>query len=978
MGGDEVKPSDRKRADGADEQRYEVDLDDGANTIDLMVTSEDEIERSYQLVVRRDARSSDATLQDLSLSAGTLSPAFNAATTLYTASVGNAVSSVRVTATPNHEGASVAQSPDNPVALDVGTNRITVTVTAEDGTTEEYFVVVTRDAPGVSSDATLQDLSLSAGTLSPAFDPATLEYTVSVGNGVTSVEVTATPNHNSASVAQSPVNPVTLQEGTNPITVTVTAEDATTTKTYTVRVTRDPPGVSSDANLGDLSLSAGTLSPAFDAAVITYTASVENAVSSVTVTATASHASASVAQSPVNPVTLQEGTNPITVTVTAEDGNTTKTYTVTVTRDPPGASSDADLGDLSLSAGTLSPAFDAAVITYTASVENAVSSVTVTATASHASASVAQSPVNPVTLQEGTNPITVTVTAEDGNTTKTYTVTVTRDPPGASSDADLGDLSLSAGTLSPAFDAAVITYTASVENAVSSVTVTATASHASASVAQSPVNPVTLQEGTNPITVTVTAEDGNTTKAYTVTVTRAAAPTTPGLLVSIEDVTVPEGTERDYTARLTTRPSGDVTVDIEVVAHADNPDADVAHIITTRNQLIFNENNWSRARTVTITVDQDDNESTEIANINHTVSGTGSYADIDSVDIKVTASDDDVVAGAAIRVDKTAVTLTEEDEDDGSAVVMVSLAVEPTDDVTVAVVSSDTNVATVDEATLGFTATNWGDPQEITVTSVGDADPADAEATVTLTATGGGYGSADSVVVAITIEDDEEATISVTDNFEDAEVVEGGQLDYNIILSAAPAEGGTVRVNLQVTGLATLSTAQVVFTSATATTLPVTVTTLGDSDSNDGTLVIRHAVDADDDSGYESAAAPSNIAVTVKDIDAAGVVVSRTSLSVEEGQTVTYTVRLTKAPSTDETVTVHLAGTGVNLSPVSLAFTPGDFGTPQTVTVTGHTDSNSVDDQATVVHTVVAAGGDEEYDGVTASMVRITVTEPSS
>ena len=122
MDGDEVTPSDSKRADGAHEQRYEVELADGANTIDLMVTSEDEEERSYQLVVRRDARSSDAALSALSLSAGTLSPAFNAATTSYTASVGNAVSSVTVTATANHDGAGVAQSPGNPVALSVGSH----------------------------------------------------------------------------------------------------------------------------------------------------------------------------------------------------------------------------------------------------------------------------------------------------------------------------------------------------------------------------------------------------------------------------------------------------------------------------------------------------------------------------------------------------------------------------------------------------------------------------------------------------------------------------------------------------------------------------------------------------------------------------------------------------------------------------------------------------------------------------------------
>ena len=92
-------------------------------------------------------------------------------------------------------------------------------------------------------------------------------------------------------------------------------------------------------------------------------------------------------------------------------------------------------------------------------------------------------------------------------------------------------------------------------NTVEEVTVTATKSHADAKVAQSPTNPVDLDVGDTEITVTVTAEDG-TTKAYTVTVTRAAARATPGLLVSIDDVTVNEGTERDYTVRLTTRPSG--------------------------------------------------------------------------------------------------------------------------------------------------------------------------------------------------------------------------------------------------------------------------------------------------------------------------------------------------------------------------------------------------------------------------------------
>ena len=707
--------------------------------------------------------------------------------------------------------------------------------------------------------------------------------------------------------------------------------------------------------------------------MLEYTASVGNAVEEVTVTATANHLGAGVAYDPGSTVDLDVGVaTAITVTVTAEDGTTEKAYTVTVTRDAPGVSSDANLRALSLSEGTLNPTFDAATISYAASVGNDVAEVTVTATKSHGSANVVQSPANPVALTVGATPITVMVTAGDGTTTKEYTVTVTRAGPGAgSNDANLSDLSLSEGTLSPTFDAATTSYAASVGNAIDEIDVTATLSDPNATMAQSPTNPVDLAEGATPITVTVTAEDGTTTKAYTVTVTRAAAPTTPGLIVSVEEVTVDEGgDDHPYTVRLATRPSGDVTVTIAVVAHDDNPTgAAVTHITTTRTSLIFDETNWNRVRNVTISVNEDDNETSEIANINHTAAG---YTE-DTEAIKVTANDDDVVAGAAIRVDRTAVRLTEDDEDDGTAEIMVRLAVMPMADVTVTVASSDAEVATVDENELTFTDSNWDDEQTITVTAIGDLDPADTKATVTLSATGGGYGSSEPVKVTITVEDDEEATITVTDDFKNAEVVEGGNIVYSIILSAPPVADETVRVNLQVLGgLATVDPAQAVFESGTAlNTVEVTVTTWHDSNDDDATFTIRHSVDADDDSGYKGAAAPSNIDVTVKDDEAAGVVVSHTSLSVEEGGTAEYMVSLTKAPSDGETVTIHFAGTGVNLSHESVELTT----TAQTITVTGHTDSNSVDDQATVVHTVVTTGGDEDYDGVAASTVRITVTE---
>ena len=349
------------------------------------------------------------------------------------------------------------------------------------------------------------------------------------------------------------------------VILTVTSEDDID-KTYEITLNRGVTPTPS-ATLTNLTLSGVTLS--FASATTTYTASVANDVASTTVTATpATGATATITPTDADAgtaghqVNLDEGANPISIAVTGA-GMTPRTYTVRVTRDAPGVSSNADLSGLTLSEGTLSPEFDAATTEYTASVGNGVDEVTVTPMKRHASASVAQSPRNPVPLAVGPNPITVTVTAGNG-TTKKYTVTVTRSSPGGSTVATLSALSLSGVTLNEEWAATTYAYTADVRNSVESTMVAATATDDGATVTLPNPNPVDLDEGATTITVTVTAEDGTTTQAYTVTVTRAGARAKPGVRVSIGEATVNEGTERDYTVRLNTQPSGDVTVTIAV------------------------------------------------------------------------------------------------------------------------------------------------------------------------------------------------------------------------------------------------------------------------------------------------------------------------------------------------------------------------------------------------------------------------------
>jgi hypothetical protein len=90
-----------------------------------------------------------------------------------------------------------------------------------------------------SANANLASLTVSAGNLNPAFSPATTDYTVLVPNNVASITVSAAvADTGKATLVQSPPNPAPLNAPSTTITLGVTAEDRTTTKTYTLRVNK--------------------------------------------------------------------------------------------------------------------------------------------------------------------------------------------------------------------------------------------------------------------------------------------------------------------------------------------------------------------------------------------------------------------------------------------------------------------------------------------------------------------------------------------------------------------------------------------------------------------------------------------------------------------------------------------------------------------------------------------------------------------
>lgn len=308
-----------------------VSLRDGENTVNITVTAQDGTKITYTIKIVR-AHNFSAKLSSLSLSDGTLSPAFNPDVFYYTASVGYDVSSVTVLATAECENAVVRVNgkTDCRVDLKVGTNVLSVEVTAKDGTTNTYTVKITRSG---SDNAALKSLSLSFGTLSPAFNPDILYYSATVPRGVSSVTVVALPADDSAVVAVNGSGSrftVSLNYGKNTAAITVTSQSGTV-KTYIITITRS---LNDTALLRLLSLSAGTLSPAFSPERTFYTADVDYSVSRLVVIPIAADGCSAVfvnGGAAGEPIELSEGSNKIDITVVAADGSA-KVYTIVATR----------------------------------------------------------------------------------------------------------------------------------------------------------------------------------------------------------------------------------------------------------------------------------------------------------------------------------------------------------------------------------------------------------------------------------------------------------------------------------------------------------------------------------------------------------------------------------------------------------------------------------------------------------------------
>ena len=218
-----------------------------------------------------------------------------------------------------------------------------------------------------------------------------------------------------------------------------------------------------------------------------------------------------------------------------------------------------------------------------------------------------------------------------------------------------------------------------------------------------------------------------------------------------------------------------------------------------------------------------------------------------------------------------------------------------------------------------------------------------------------------------TIADDDTRGIAV--NPAALGVAEGASASYTVALTSRPT--GPVTVTVGGTDGTDLSVTENTLTFSTTnwnTAQTVEVTAGQDDDAVEDTATLTHGA-----SGGDYASVSKALTVTVTDNDTPGLVLSKMSMSVAEGSSDTYTVRLATQPTGQVTVTVTVggtAGTALSVTENTLTFSTTNWNTAQPVEVTAGQDDDAVEDTATLTHT--ATGGD--YGTVTKALP-VTVTD---
>ena len=486
-------------------------------------------------------------------------------------------------------------------------------------------------------------------------------------------------------------------------------------------------------------------------------------------------------------------------------------------------------------------------------------------------------------------------------------------------------------------------------------------------------------------TVTVTGKlAGVTVKGTTFTIEDNDPPPTVTLVLTPASINESGATNASTVSASMDGKSSEV-VTLTVSATPVSPAVAGDLTLSDNKTLAIPANTQASTGVVTITaVDNDVDAADKTVTVAATVTGGNGLVQAPG-NQTLTITDDDT---RGITVSKATLTLDEEDNTATMEAVehqdtyTVVLDSEPSGGrVTIGVASDDTNIAGVAPATLTFTASNWDEPQTVTVTAALDGidNPMDrrtAAITHTVTATGTDYDVATASGVTVTVNDDDGLPTLSINSPSVTEVDSGATSTLTFTVQLLPQSGNTVTVAYADAGSGTATfggTDYATLAGGTLTFAPgetsksVAVTVSGDDiDELDETVVVR--LSSPSNATFTSGATTLDGTGTINDNDPTPTVSVADATTVSEGDVAApnppnnmmFAVTLSAASGLDVTVPYTLSGTAT----AGTDYTEPD---PRSVTI------DAGETQVNIAIPVAGDEVDEENETIT-----VTLGEPTN
>ena len=392
------------------------------------------------------------------------------------------------------------------------------------------------------------------------------------------------------------------------------------------------------------------------------------------------------------------------------------------------------------------------------------------------------------------------------------------------------------------------------------------------------------------------------------------------IMVDEELVVLNEDSNTTFSVYLNKAPDKDAVISLEC--------DDKVNATIDKTSLTFNSDNYNVPQTVTVTGIYNTDDVDKIVNIilsNPALSSKAVTATVKNIDNYY----------GEIVLSTTSLSVNE----NNSTTFTVKLNKRPTNNQIVTLSRNNNNVS-LSANSLTFTRSNYNTPQTVTVTGAYDESLNNKTCNITLSSP-----NVKNVTVGATITNIDVYGEIIVDNTS-LSFNEGTSKEFTVKLSKAPRKN------------------QIVTLSKNNNNVTLNKTSLTFTPSNYNTPQIVKLTSVHDETHYRDKTSNilltspyvsnKTINATIKNIDISpevfgDIVASTNTLSVNENNSVTFTVKLNQAPTNNQIVNLSKNNNNISLDKTSLTFTPSNYNTPQTVTVSGVHDSSSFDNKTSVI-----------------------------